>query len=542
MLAKVCKQFPRGVFITDSILAYHNSLAYLDTWAEISAAGEGVSSDLSQRPQAVGMLFDNTTVTGSWVATNTSNMTYAYQKHNRIINNVTMSMPHAGIFAASHDAKNGILQPEDLAGVGEYSVRASIVSPTVNVLCVNLNSADLAPLIYVTWPNAKKINSTSVPGQEMAADGYDNDIQLETGQSYLNSTVVDDIFQWGAAYPNQIRQPPVFPMVCLSLLMVSETNYPQYPIDYNSITNISVLNNDDSIYLLIKSASTPDYTIRQMRSFLSPFCSTQYNVSGTTGGHLQSHCEDPSDPMAYDKSVPNPPVTWNADWRNVGSEWITALSLNTGISNANSSTSRLLSQMIPTVPAWGNVQLNPLMPSMAETLSVMVGSTLLLSTTSSTFFHFWNYTGTILSPGTYESFNASLSSQQYTSGPTQRWQSMFYIVLLLVFATNAFCLVYFFLRSGLVTDYSEPQNLFALAVNSPPSERLSGSCGAGPEGSQLNVDWHVSQEESSNHFFIMEGNRGMSQEQYELRNRRKRQSLKTMSRYSRLSNKRGSWL
>ena len=279
-----------------------------------------------------------------------------------------------------------------------------------------------------------------------------------------------------------------------------------------------------------------------MRSFLAPYCSTNYSVSGTSGGRLQSHCEDPSDAMAYDKSVPGPYTSWNIDWRNVGSQWMTALSLNTGISNANSSTSRLLSQMIPIVPSWGDVRLNPLMPSMAETLAVMAGCSLLMSSTSSTFYHFWNYTGTILNPGTYQPFNASLSSQQYTSGPTQRWQSIFYVVLLLVFATNAFCLVYFFLRSGLVTDYTEPQNLFALAVNSPPSERLSGSCGAGPEGSQLKVDWHVSQEEGSNHFFIKEGRRGLTQSEYQLRRRKERQALKTMSSYSRLSNKGGSWL
>lgn len=65
------------------------------------------------------MLYDNTTVTGTWVATNQSNVTMAFGKYNRIINNVTMSMPHAGVFSAAHDPKNGILQPEDLAGLGE---------------------------------------------------------------------------------------------------------------------------------------------------------------------------------------------------------------------------------------------------------------------------------------------------------------------------------------------------------------------------------------------------------------------------------------
>lgn len=163
------------------------------------------------------MLFDNTTVTGSWVATSTSNMTAASEQYGRIVNNVTMAMPHAGVFSAARNEKNGILQPEELEGVGEYAVRASVVSPALNVLCANLNSTELAPLIYVTWPNARATNSTTIPGQKLAANDYESDIQIMPGETYLNSTVVDDIFQWGAAYPDEVRQPPVFPMVCAAL-------------------------------------------------------------------------------------------------------------------------------------------------------------------------------------------------------------------------------------------------------------------------------------------------------------------------------------
>lgn len=279
----------------------------------------------------------------------------------------------------------------------------------------------------------------------------------------------------------------------------------------------------------------------QLRSFISPFCSTQYNVSGTSQGHLQSHCEDANDPDAYDKSVEGAPLIRTPDWRSVGQDWALALSLNTGISSANSSTARLLSQFVMHAPAWGAVQLNPLLPSISEVLAVMAGNTLLLGTMGSTYYHFWNYTANVLDPGVYLNFNASLASQQYTSGPLQRWQGLFYIVLLLVFATNVFCLVYFFLRSGLVTDYTEPHNLFAIAVNSPPSESLSGSCGAGPVRRQLNIPFHVRQQEGSNHFFIKEGDK-VGGVEFELRRRRDRQGLKLMTSYSRLSSKRRSFL
>lgn len=190
--------------------AYHNSISFLGAWAEITLEGVGASTDIALRPYAPGMLYDNTTVIGSWVETETSNLTSAYEKYNRIVNNVTLSMPHAGLFTAARASKNGILQPDELAGVGEYNIQASVVSPTVNVLCANMNKTEIAPLVYTTWPNAHTTNTTSMPGQVLAAPGYDNDIQLLPGQDYLNSTVLDDIFEWGEKYK---RQPPVFPMV-----------------------------------------------------------------------------------------------------------------------------------------------------------------------------------------------------------------------------------------------------------------------------------------------------------------------------------------
>jgi hypothetical protein len=156
------------------------------------------------------MLFDNTTVSGSWVATNSSNMTAAYEQYQRIVNNVTLSMPHAGLFGAAREAKNNILQPEELEGLGEYYIEASVVSPTVNVLCANMNATAVAPLVYTTWPNATLTNTSSMPGQKLAWSGYQDEIQILPGKSYLNSTDMDDIFEWGAKYG---RQPPVFPMV-----------------------------------------------------------------------------------------------------------------------------------------------------------------------------------------------------------------------------------------------------------------------------------------------------------------------------------------
>ena len=41
-------------------------------------------------------------------------MTLLSEKYNRIVNNITMVMPHAGVVAAAMDPLNGIMQPSDL--------------------------------------------------------------------------------------------------------------------------------------------------------------------------------------------------------------------------------------------------------------------------------------------------------------------------------------------------------------------------------------------------------------------------------------------
>lgn len=139
-----------------------------------------------------------------------------YKKYNRIVNNVTLAMPHSGVISAASDQINGILQPSDLEGVGEYQVRASVVSPTINVLCANMNKSELSPIIYVDWPNAITNQSMSVPNQRVPWSGYTSEIVLEPGQKYLNSTAADNVFGWGV----NDRQPPVFPMVSLEYVMI----------------------------------------------------------------------------------------------------------------------------------------------------------------------------------------------------------------------------------------------------------------------------------------------------------------------------------
>ena len=97
--------------IQHSAQSYHNYMQYLTSWVENISSRNG-SDSMTQRPDPVGMLYDNTTLKGSWI--NVQNMTNLSEQYQRIVNNVTMAMPHAGVVAAAMDPINGIIQPSDL--------------------------------------------------------------------------------------------------------------------------------------------------------------------------------------------------------------------------------------------------------------------------------------------------------------------------------------------------------------------------------------------------------------------------------------------
>ena len=60
------------------------------------------------------MLNDNVTIIGSWIEAR------PMEAHKRVVNNITMAFPHAGVFSAAHDPVNKILQPLDLGVCKRY--------------------------------------------------------------------------------------------------------------------------------------------------------------------------------------------------------------------------------------------------------------------------------------------------------------------------------------------------------------------------------------------------------------------------------------
>lgn len=455
---------------------FHNFQSYLSSWGAISANGNTslTGDSLAQRPPPFAMLYDNTTVIGQWITPNSENITTDSKQHQRLVQNVTMAMPHANLVQAVGDSRNHILQPRnlegstgELQGFGEYSVMASVPVPAINVLCVGLSGDELKPLIHEN---------------------------VTLGPPYANATVVDDLFRFSESY-GDYRQPAPY--------------FPKAPLPYNTIVNASRNWGPDSVYLLAtppSTISTNEHVLCSVKAMQYLDCTTKYHVA-EAGGRLEVHCDkDEENILSYSKSQSTATNgVWNQDWKDVGSEWIKAVALSQGVSDANASIARLVTQMIPAfnIGTYAT-SLDPSLPSIGEAIGVLAGCTLLLSSADAPFVHYWNYSTkfTSLEEPQYEGFNASVSYKGYASGGSQRWQGIFYAVLVAHFLLSCFALAYLtwrFCVDGQVTDYTEPANLFALAINSPPSTSMAGSCGAGPSGDVLAKKWQVGMDKDAMH-------------------------------------------
>ncbi|KAL1796220.1 hypothetical protein ACET3X_004760 [Alternaria dauci] len=125
---------------------------------------------------------------------------------------------------------------------------------------------------------------------------------------------------------------------------------------------------------------------------------------------------------------------------------------------------------------------------------------LLTSLQDAPFVDDWNYTSP--SPDTWKTqlFKAKIQSREYASGGVDDASKGWLVTLISTLLVNILMLVYFVLQPGLVTDFSQSPQLFALAVNSPPTPAFAGSCGGGPEGKEYKLAWSISHE--GGHVFI----------------------------------------
>jgi hypothetical protein len=288
--------------------SYRNLMSFMTIWSTLQENGTDVSDDMNKRPTGTMLLYDNTTMISSWIDTDYSDVAELYKQTGRMINNVSLSFPHPGVYEAATSPLNDILQPDDLGGVGEYTINAAVVSPTINVMCVNMKAEELAPLVYTEWPHSRN-EHTHVGDQMIGVKNWDEDVPPpKNGKGepeYLNSTAVDDIFKWGKKYE---RRPPIFQLVCCA--SISKTGYRdllihrlQYPSDYNLLTNSSVYESD-SLYMLGKNTGTEDYSLCELRSWVTPNCMTQFNISGTTGAKMRAVCDKEWDQRDLQQAPP----------------------------------------------------------------------------------------------------------------------------------------------------------------------------------------------------------------------------------------------
>lgn len=350
------------------------------------------------------------------------------------------------------------MQPSDLDGVGSYNISASVVSPAVNVLCVNMDADELAPIVYTSWPNAKK-SLTGVGNQYQAWSSSWVD-EVPAPANWTNTTVVDDIFNWHPTDPllEINRSPPVFEML---------------PSDNNTVTYGSTqkdLFSTDSIYVLGKGFGMDNYTLCQMHSWPAIQCSTNFNVTGTTSMAMSADCSQSLDyfpenatlftanPDAYvhTMNISDEYAVTKPDWRYMVQLWTLSMSLNSG--NNNASIARILTQLALT-----SGELNSTLPSLAEALASLVANTLVTGAIDTPFIHYYSYNETLLQEPEMVSFKARVRNQEYASVHSEPWQGIFYVVLAAAFILNVLCLVYL-CSLGLVKDFLDPTSLFAIAT------------------------------------------------------------------------------
>ncbi|KAG9555337.1 hypothetical protein KCU71_g12082, partial [Aureobasidium melanogenum] len=422
--------------------------------------------DLENYPSQWESISRNGGVASSWIEV--VDTTNAFEIHRRIVNNVTLAVPHIGVIAAARDPRNRILQVDDLDGQASYFLEAQVHSPVVNVLCVNMNKDELTPIVYTEWSNNTLNAALWSTGSQLAWYQPGN----QPNGTYLNKTVVDDLFGWGEKYKTS---PPVFPKL---------------PIAYNTVMNHTGAYGRRAVYLLGRSPMQDEqdiFTLCSLKSYKTTLCSTQYN-SSASGDSIESLCQDnqqsPSLPDKTEVQVISP------DWPELATFWADSLNLNAGIVDGDASMARLLTQLALIDP-----DLTENQPSLAEALAVLASGMTLMATQDTQFNDAWNYSSTIMDPGQYQSMNATLLAKEYTSGDGRLpATNAFYAVLAATFLLDLFCLGYFVLQNGLITDFTEPFNLFALAINSPPSAMMAGSSSTGPSKKQIREKWFIDAE------------------------------------------------
>ncbi|KAI4592344.1 hypothetical protein KJ359_011283 [Pestalotiopsis sp. 9143b] len=378
--------------------SYRTLLTYLGEWEHQNYPSNPTEQE--GRPGANSIVLGNTTLQSAWVQTD--EFPTVAEVDGRLINNVTLAMPHAGLVSMYSHAYNGeenIRQPGSDADFGEYDVVASVVSPSINVLCATAQESEVKPLLGEKDDKAKE-------------------------------SPLDDVFLWGKKHNGRYR--PTF-----------ETVAP----DYQFVTDPrDTIDGADSIYTMGKAGGSSEYTVCQLRSILTTNCVSRFQVTNSSGS-ITAYCGQDvtargfrSYKEVYDMREDSFDVP---AWRDLAVQWNIALGLNNGVINASSANVRLLSGTILSKP-----ELQRNVPSLAEMLAVFASPLLVDSSLGATYSHEWRHgdaNDTFPTPGQPEDIVTSYRFQTYISGwavdmPMTPGHVYYFIVLATLFVISSICL------------------------------------------------------------------------------------------------------
>lgn len=349
----------------------YNQAEFLADWNAITQT-PNVTSDQSKRPARIALPYANATLVPQWIGN--INTTELSRKFQRVINNVSLALPHVGVVNSVHEQRNSMPLSTDSNSVQPFLVWASVPSPVMNVLCVHMNKTELSPIVYDSWNNETVNSTTWTPAEQMSL------------ATTTNNTVVDDIFGWTKKdQVTMLDYPPVFS---------------RYPKDYNTIVNnTSYAWGRPAIYMLGQGGlgtglnQTGEYPLCRFQVNIMPECSTLFSASAV-GSTAEARCEGRAEDMAYLQTMKNATRRVGlANWRDVGFDWSISVSLGTGILDGEGSVSRALMHLMLKSgnldPEHPDVNLDPLLPSLAETLAILASDTLVLSWQDAPFTMFW---------------------------------------------------------------------------------------------------------------------------------------------------------
>lgn len=472
--------------------SYYPTTQWIRGWKKENANGN--------RPPPTSLWQRDTAVEGIWIDPVQQTLASS-RKHARMVDNVTLVYPHLGVQQASRDEVNKLIQPTVYDLSGELNVNVSVASPIMNVACAAVSRKEIAPLVYTTWPEGRKNFTPSTFSTDATRF-------IPQQAAERNRTEVDDIFGWN----NDLKPRPVFPTYppLNSSVIQSYTTDGLRSLEFhimfavqNQLVNVNASAPESSTD---SGSQTDSFVICQLKAGMTDGCTTSYHAQ-ESGSKLRVSCNE-NDAGFYSRND----MRWEPNWADMANAWAQSITLGTGIENETASNSQVLSEITPFYDSQKGAIVPSDHPSIAEMLSVEASSTLLLGAIGAPFIRYWRYKPHNLynSPdivkflGKHQEtvpVSGNLDHDKQRALTTMLFIPLALVAILGVFVVICGHMLPSFRRRPFITDFTDQKTMFAVAMNSPPNEAISGACASGPSKSQLKSRWKVNHDADNNHYY-----------------------------------------